>query len=90
MTVKKRFKYIQTAHAQAIPSGAILLCCIKTQKRDIRSRKGYNKQQNGANGGNSGLNALKQACKVELFTDSAYLHNAFSRAGLNHGGSVTG
>lgn len=29
-----------------------------------------------------GLNALKQACKVELFTDSAYLHNAFSKGWL--------
>ncbi len=29
-----------------------------------------------------GLNALKHSCKVELFTDSAYLHNAFSKGWL--------
>lgn len=29
-----------------------------------------------------GLNALKHPCMVELFTDSAYLHNAFSKGWL--------
>ena len=29
-----------------------------------------------------GLKALKEPCEVELFTDSAYLHNAFSQGWL--------
>ena len=81
MTVKKEVQIYRRVLRQS-QSGwleaAILM--YKDAKRDIRSRKGYNKQQNGVPAA-PGSECL-EAMPAEAITDSAYLHNAFSKGWL--------
>ena len=56
---------------------------IMTPKRKYPDEKIYNQPENGAQGGGGSLKCLKEPCKVKLYSDSAYLINAFKQGWLD-------